>query len=152
MEQEKIQALIAQFDQQLSQLNETVAQLSNAYSDLIEENNRLRLMNHEWHGSRLPEWSNLKSHQTGNEEASQFDSGQTAKMLGESSQLELGRQDESTQARASSGKERLQTFYEEGIHICHPYFGSRREPGEECMFCQSLLDGLEGHSQHEERK
>ena len=42
----------------------------------------------------------------------------------------------------SEGKSRLQTFYNEGIHICHPFFGSRRETGEECMFCQGVLDGL----------
>ena len=41
------------------------------------------------------------------------------------------------------GSERLRSFYREGIHICHPFFGARREPGEECMFCQGVLDSMQ---------
>lgn len=47
-----------------------------------------------------------------------------------------------------SGRQRLQSFYDEGIHICHPYFGTQRLPNEACIFCQGILDGLEGKDDH----
>ncbi|MDO4431968.1 MAG: initiation control protein YabA [Aerococcaceae bacterium] len=42
----------------------------------------------------------------------------------------------------ASGKERLLSFYQEGIHICHTSFGSRRLADEECLFCQGIIDEL----------
>ncbi|MBF0934331.1 MAG: DUF972 family protein, partial [Abiotrophia defectiva] len=33
--------------------------------------------------------------------------------------------------------------YQEGIHICHTFYGMKREPGEECIFCQNLLDSFQ---------
>lgn len=126
LEQEKIQALIMQVDRQVIQLNETVAQLQLALRDLSEENNRLRLMNHD-----LQEALNHSKRET-------FETAVSQDAVQES-------QTESpvTQQEAGSGKNRLQSFYDEGIHICHPYFGSSRQPGEECMFCQGLLDALD---------
>jgi len=57
------------------------------------------------------------------------------------------RQEETSQAvpakRQQAGRERLQTFYQEGIHICHTFYGMKREPGEECIFCQNLLDSFQ---------
>ncbi|AXY24583.1 hypothetical protein CL176_00260 [Suicoccus acidiformans] len=72
-------------------------------------------------------------------------------------QLEIKIQDlqdvvrESTQVDADNpegqehtgGKERLQNFYDNGIHFCHQYFGMRRAPEEGCMFCQDILDRLD---------
>lgn len=43
-------------------------------------------------------------------------------------------------------KAQLKKFYDEGIHICHPFYGSKRTLGEECMFCQEVLHGSrDGH-------
>ncbi|MBU5900646.1 DUF972 family protein, partial [Vibrio cholerae O1] len=30
-------------------------------------------------------------------------------------------------------------IYREGFHVCHDFYGQRREPDEECMFCDELL-------------
>lgn len=121
LEPQKIQELIMQVDRQVIQLNETVAQLQLALGELGEENNRLRLMNHD-----LKETLNHSRI-----EPTTHDSQKKTE--------EVNEENEET----SSGKDRLQGFYDEGIHICHPYFGSRRQPGEECMFCQGLLDALD---------
>jgi regulator of replication initiation timing len=34
----------------------------------------------------------------------------------------------------------LKDLYDEGFHICHPYFAQSRE-GEQCLFCLTLLRG-----------
>lgn len=47
-----------------------------------------------------------------------------------------------TDSPTISGKSKLQSFYDEGIHICHPYFGTKRDADEACIFCQGLLDVL----------
>lgn len=37
----------------------------------------------------------------------------------------------------------LQELYDEGFHICHPYFARSRE-GEQCLFCLNLLRRTKG--------
>lgn len=118
MEHDELHALLDSAEQQLFQLNETVAQLTLALQDLSEVNNRLRIRNQDLMEMLTPRSSDA-----------------------EQSELEHPSMEE--QDYTPSGKDRLQTFYDEGIHVCHPYFGSRRMPTEECMFCQGVLDGLE---------
>lgn len=118
MEHDELQALLETAEAQLFQINETVAQLTFALKDLSEVNNRLRIRNQDLVEMLTPR------------------SNDPAQLNSEHSSAE-------EQDYAPSGKDRLQTFYDEGIHVCHPYFGSRRMPAEECMFCQGVLDGLE---------
>lgn len=121
MDYQDIKQLLDQSSDQLIQLNETVAQLTVALNDLMEENNRLRIRNHD-----LMALVSQNYHAKANE-------------LGTSPQQT---KTEESSDDSVSGKARLQTFYDEGIHVCHPYFGSQRYPDEECMFCQGVLDGL----------
>ena len=121
MDYQDIKQLLDQSSEQLIQLNETVAQLTVALNDLMEENNRLRIRNQD-----------LMALVSQNYQGKANEAGVSAQQI----QIEDPTDDE------VSGKARLQTFYDEGIHICHPYFGSQRYPDEECMFCQGVLDGL----------
>ncbi|MGO4928156.1 initiation-control protein YabA [Fundicoccus sp. Sow4_F4] len=122
MDYQDIKQLFDQSSEQLIQLNETVAQLTVALNDLMEENNRLRIRNQD-----LMALFSQNYHTNTNE------SGTSTQQLPA----------ENSTDDSISGKARLQTFYDEGIHVCHPYFGSQRYPDEECMFCQGVLDGLE---------
>ena len=114
MEQFEIQKLLGVADDQLIQLSDTVAQLKVALSSLMEENNRLRMMNHD-----LQDTVSVISNQ-------EIKSDEVVQPLSE----------------GVASKDRLQAFYNEGIHVCHTFFGSRREQEEECIFCQSIIDGL----------
>lgn len=38
----------------------------------------------------------------------------------------------------TASQKKLQKIYEEGFHICHEYYGKRRN--DECLFCQSALN------------
>ncbi|MDR0298369.1 MAG: DNA replication initiation control protein YabA [Streptococcaceae bacterium] len=33
----------------------------------------------------------------------------------------------------------MQKLYDDGIHVCHQYYGKRLEPGENCLLCQEVL-------------
>lgn len=116
MEQQEIQQLLMSAETQLIDLSETIAQLKVACDELREENNRLRMMNH-----------NL--HDLVNELAQPVVSQETQSSF-------------NSEASTTNGRERLQTFYNEGMHVCHMFFGSRRDPEEQCIFCQSVIDGL----------
>lgn len=122
MDYQDIKQLLDQSSEQLIQLNETVAQLTVALNDLMEENNRFRMRNQD-----LLALVSQNYHAKANDLETSSQQLQTDKAAEDS----------------ISGKARLQTFYDEGIHVCHPYFGSQRYPDEECMFCQGVLDGLE---------
>lgn len=122
MDYQDIKQLLDHSSEQLIQLSETVARLSGALNELMEENNRLRMRNHELMSLVS---QNYQTPAINNEEQS------TAEQM------------EAVTDDNTSGKDRLQTFYDEGIHVCHPYFGSQRYPDEECMFCQGVLDGLD---------
>ncbi|MDO4775104.1 MAG: initiation control protein YabA [Aerococcaceae bacterium] len=116
MEQYEIQQLLASAETQLIGLGDTIAQLKAACDELREENNRLRMMNHDLHDL--------------------VDALAKPEMPVEQKQAPV------LESGTLNGRERLQTFYNEGVHVCHMFFGSRREPDEECMFCQSVIDGL----------
>lgn len=122
MDYQDIKHLLDHSSEQLIQLNETVAQLTVALNDLMEENNRLRMRNHD-----------VMTLVSQNYLAKTNELGSTSQPLTV----------EDTTDNSVSGKTRLQSFYDEGIHVCHPYFGSQRYPEEECMFCQGVLDGLD---------
>lgn len=116
MEQSELQLLLAHIENEKEKFNESMVELKRMVNRLNEENNRLRIQN-----------DNLLALVTNPSEQSEDDNGETVK---DSSKLK-------------NGKDRLHSFYQEGIHVCHPFFGSKREISEECMFCQSVLDSLD---------
>ncbi len=119
MDKQLLYDLLDQTESDMIRLSNTVAQLKESVENLTQENNQLRLHNHDLH-------SRLQAYQ---------EASQEAVVGGE----ETFRQESSLPKK---GQAQLQSFYDEGIHICHLYFGSRRDPGEACIFCQRVLDGL----------
>lgn len=113
MDKDNIQHLIDQTETSMLQLSNQVAELQEVLADLIEDNNQLRMQNKELQDI-------------------------IARLMAE----EEGDVKEE-QTSLSTGKERLQSFYDEGIHICHAYFGMNRAPDEECLFCQGILEDLD---------
>ena len=105
--------LIAQTEEQLLNLNDLVIQLKSEISQLTEENNQLRMTNHDLH--------DLLLEQTQEKETP----------------LQEVQPEETMQA-----KSRLQDYYDEGIHVCHQLFGARRDDDEECIFCLGVLDKI----------
>lgn len=116
MLQEELTELIDQAETQLLQLSDTIAQLRTTLNDVIEENNRLRMKDNPWQPTHDSQ-----------EQPSQ------------ATDIEAG---EMNSQQAPSARERLQQFYEDGIHICRDLYGSQRASDEECLFCQGILDGL----------
>ncbi|MGO4937387.1 initiation control protein YabA [Fundicoccus sp. Sow4_H7] len=117
MEQSELQLLLQHIETEQNKLKDSMTELKRMINRLNEENNQLRIQN-----------DTLLSlvTESGNEEnATQTDTT------------------ESSEQKAKNGRERLQSFYNDHIHVCHPYFGSRRQTGEECMFCQAVLDSLQ---------
>lgn len=105
-----IQELINNIQSQQQQYQNNILQLTQVVLDLKEENNRLRMLNH-----------NLED--------------QLQKYVKESSVQE----ESPNEDHHISGKERLQGFYDDGIHVCHELFGKRRQSSEDCLFCQDVL-------------
>lgn len=102
----------------LLQLSDTVAQLRKVIDNLIEENNKLRMSNNDLRNLLIKSQSQLDSPTKGVYEGEE-------------------------NSHTSSGRESLLGFYNEGIHVCHEFFGSRRSPEEQCLFCQEVLKRLE---------
>lgn len=103
-----------------AQLTQALENLSRIATELNEENNRLTIVNH-----------------------------QLTQQIEELTQQELALADMSESAQEnpapltqSSGRDRLQTFYDNGIHVCHELFGKRRDSNEQCLFCQDVIDRL----------
>ncbi|MGF3072898.1 initiation control protein YabA [Facklamia sp. P13069] len=120
MSEIKIEELLMQVNQELNQLFETVNTLSEEVTRLTNENNRLRMQ--QYQAVEQIEIKPLKDEEN-----------QKNQVIDKSEQTLEHRQ---------SGQARLQAFYNEGIHICHHYFGSKRETNEECIFCQDIIDSL----------
>lgn len=99
---------------QMLQLSDTVAQLRVIIESLMEENNKLRMSNMEIR-DRLFEYIN---------------------------QAEEESQEDTASGPQTSGRASLQGFYDEGIHVCHEFFGSRRSPDHQCLFCQEVIGRL----------
>lgn len=113
-----IDELMRQIQGQLTAFEETVAQLSQEIEALKDENNRLRMQQYQAVDHLSFESNTIQ------------DPKNPTQPVQEQKQQRL------------SGQARLQTFYNEGIHICHHYFGSQRETHEECIFCQDIIDSL----------
>lgn len=114
--------LLDQAETHMLQLSDTVAQLREVIDSLVEENNKLRMSNNDLKNLLIKAQNQNKNNED-------FDSEDTE----ESNQM-------------TSGRESLLGFYNEGIHVCHEFFGSRRSPDEQCLFCQEVLKRLEDHS------
>lgn len=124
MEQHEVYELFEKMDAELQTILETTAQLREVLSTVMAENNQLRLTNDE-----------LKELLVKRQQADpQENSAEAAPSAPE----------------YHTGQERLQRYYDEGIHVCHPYFGSRRLPEEECLLCLGVIDGLSQKKEDEE--
>ncbi|MBG9981386.1 DUF972 family protein [Facklamia sp. DSM 111018] len=117
-----LEDLLNKVQEEMNQLRQTVALLVDEVERLTAENNRLRIQQY-----KAVEQMSLptEKHQ---------------KIENTASNKEEDHQQE--EQRMSSGQARLQSFYNEGIHICHHYFGSQRNSHEECIFCQDIIDSL----------
>lgn len=120
MRHQEIEELVQQVNQELIQLSQTVNRLSQELTRLQAENNRLRMQQYD-----AVEQMDLSNH---------FSSS-----LGEEEIQVSGEREEVVH---QSGQARLQSFYNEGIHICHHYFGQKRDSQEACIFCQDIIDSL----------
>ena len=116
-----VERLIRQIEEEMDQLNQSVRQLKDQVETLTQENNRLRMQQYE-----AIEAITLTEGPTG-----PADSQASSQSPGDGASTE-----------ELKGKARLQSFYDEGIHVCHPYFGTKRDPHEACIFCQDILDSL----------
>lgn len=117
MEKKTPNELLLEAEQQLVALQRTFAQLNLEIKQLEEENNRLRMNNAELKQQIIP-----VIEQSFNEQPAPFETLEDPK--------------------SGKGYESLQNFYQDGIHVCHEFFGSRLEPGEECLFCVEVLKRL----------
>lgn len=104
-----------QVETQMLQLSDTVAQLRVIIESLMEENNKLRMSNMEIRDRLLKQIEQAEKEQA---------------------------DDDSSTGPQTSGRESLQGFYDEGIHVCHEFFGSRRSPDHQCLFCQEVIGRL----------
>lgn len=118
--------LLIQVEEEMTQLQESVAQLKDEIALLTAENNRLRMQQYE----QIDQITLLNQPRQSQEERPLL------------IQEETKPNPSPPVSKTPSGHERLQSFYDEGIHICHHYFGSRRDPQEACIFCQDILDTL----------
>lgn len=119
MEHEEIFDLIRQAESQMLDLSNSLANLKKQVALLMEENNQLRMTNHDLHDMVVSQ-----SQATNQVEFNQ------------------GPSENNPKGNHSQGSSRLQTYYDEGIHVCHQYFGARRQLDEECIFCQGVLDEM----------
>lgn len=117
-----LEDLLNKVQDETNQLSQTVALLVEEVTRLTAENNRLRIQQY-----NAVEQMSLPTEKKHTLE------------ITESSKEEPHQREEQ---RMSSGQARLQSFYNEGIHICHHYFGSQRNSHEECIFCQDIIDSL----------
>lgn len=46
------------------------------------------------------------------------------------------------ETKTQSGLESLKKIYDSGYHICNIYYGSHRNPDDDCMFCLDILDNF----------
>lgn len=55
--------------------------------------------------------------------------------------MELSQSDVKPTKNLSLGGNHLQKLYDSGVHVCHSFYGAKREDREGiCLFCESLLD------------
>ena len=114
MNEEHIE-LVTRVEQQLADLQRSVALLKNELAQLEIENNRLRMNNTELKETIYP--------------------------VIEESFFRVSDEND-TPTSSGRGYQSMKTFYNDRIHICHEFFGSRLQPGEDCLFCLDVLKRL----------
>lgn len=124
MDQLALLALIESVRQKQEDLQAEFGLLVEAISRLNEDNNRLTITN-------LQLQDQL--------------SRSTALMLNNDDKTSSSTSEHSMfqEHQMESGKDRLQGFYDDGIHVCHELFGKRRDDNEDCLFCQAVIMRLE---------
>ncbi|MBG9987842.1 DUF972 family protein [Aerococcaceae bacterium DSM 111176] len=116
MSHDLIQELIDKAESDLLHLSDTIAELRESMSHLMEQNNQLKLKNQEL----------------------------TDIILSKDIENDVLKEEDSILIENKpSGRDRLQAYYDDGIHICHEFFGMPITSGEECLFCNKFLEELE---------
>lgn len=119
MDYQAVQDLISNMKKHQQVFQESIDQLTQVVSELNEENNRLRMVNHQLE-----------------DELRHYVIEHTETVVEEAPMIEQVTQ-------PISGHDRLRSFYEDGIHVCHELYGKRRQTAEDCLFCQDVLSRLE---------
>ena len=113
MDHEEFYEIFNHIEEQMLDLSNTIASLKKELGHVIEENNQLRMTNHDLHDMVINQ-----SKQAGQDTESAS----------------------STLYHVQNGNIPLQSYYDEGIHVCHQLFGARRSLDEECILCLGVLD------------
>lgn len=128
-----IDRLLTQMAQQAETFQATLKEVQEQVDLLRAENNRLRIQ------AMRSTMDGLENRE--NQTADKFNES-TQELLEEADESET-LQDKSEEVQQElNGRKQLESFYREGIHICHPYFGNRRDIHESCIFCEDVLDSL----------
>lgn len=130
MDHQQILSLIKQADHQMLELSNTVANLQKHVTALIEENNQLKMVNHQLHDSLL-------AYQQEDDEISK---------VSDERQIEV-ETPRVLRHHQSPGQQRLQEYYNDGVHICHQFFGAHRPQDEACILCLGVLDEISRNSE-----
>lgn len=135
-----IDRLLTQMAQQAETFQATLKEVQEQVDLLRAENNRLRIQAMR---STVDGLENMENQTTDKFHES------TLGLIEQVETQSLQAQSDETQQELS-GRKQLESFYREGIHICHPYFGNRRDIHESCIFCEDVLDSLSeaSHDHH----
>lgn len=134
MNTDNLYRLLEQINQQMEALNESVSILESSLQGLAEENERLKLANQ----SLIAIFSD---NPTSHEETVFIDPTIHSPATGEESLTATSTPQAYVPAHGGS-HERLQAIYDEGIHVCHGMFGTKRKQGEGCLLCLDIIDKL----------
>lgn len=118
MDQEELVKIIENIMEQQVALQEEIARLVETVTTISEENNRLKMLNQE------------------------LTEDLATSLAAKSEDIKSNPLPERPPSNRA-GRDRLQGFYDDGIHVCHELFGKRRESDEDCLFCQSVIMRLE---------